>query len=214
MYLPYLGIFNKIKNSDVFVILDDALYSKGYYYNRNRIKTPNGEYMITIPLLKQSNCKLNNVKIANESSWGQKHFKTLEANYNKSDFFAEHIEFFEELYTRDWKYLHDINIEIFTYLLEQLDINVPYYYSSQIKIETSGSQRLIDICSYFDADTYLSGIGGKNYIDEELFECNNIQLEYQNYTPVKYKQLWGSFIPNLSAIDALFNLGKNINDVI
>ena len=59
------------------------------------------------------------------------------------------------------------------------------------------------------ADTYISGIGGKKYLDEKLFEKNKIILKYQNYAPIRYLQhISKSFIPNLSIIDLLANVGS------
>ena len=60
------------------------------------------------------------------------------------------------------------------------------------------------------AETYISGIGGKQYLDEKLFKNENINLEYQNYTPIYYEQnLSKSFIENLSVIDLLANVGPD-----
>jgi hypothetical protein len=64
------------------------------------------------------------------------------------------------------------------------------------------------------AKEYLSGIGGKNYLEPELFERNGIKLKYQNYKPKEYKQLYGEFIPNLSVIDLLFNMGDEAQEYI
>ncbi|MFQ6120931.1 MAG: WbqC family protein [Methanosarcinales archaeon] len=217
MYLPYPGFFNKMKNVDIFVFLDDAKYSEGYYYNRNRIKTPKGILMLTVPIKKSSSQKLNQVEIANNIKWQKKHLKSLYANYSKAYHFKDYIEFFEEVYNTEWKTLQELNMKTLFYLIEKLNIDVPIYFSSDLLRDRAPSvktQRIIDICQELDADVYLSGIGGKNYLDKTLFEKNNIKLEYQNYVPKEYKQLWGTFIPNLSVIDLLFNLGENAKEVI
>ena len=79
---------------------------------------------------------------------------------------------------------------------------------SKLKVVGESTERLIEVCKKLDADTYISGIGGKNYLVEELFEKNNINLQYQNYNPITYTQnLAESFIPNLSIIDLLSNVG-------
>ena len=214
MYLPYPGIFNKMKNADIFVFLDDAQYSDGYFYNRNRIKTSKGTLMLTVPIIKSSGQKLNEVKIATNIKWQKKHLKSLYANYSKADYFNSHIDFFEKIYSTQWENLHDLNVKTMVHIKETLDINVPFYFSSELKCKTTGTQRIIDICRTLDADVYLSGISGKDYLDPKLFESNNIKLEYQKQAPRKYKQLWGNFIPNLSIIDLIFNLGDKANEFI
>ncbi len=218
MYLPYIGFFNKIKKADIFVIGDDFRYSKGYFYNRNKIKTPHGELMLTVPLKKNSSLKeLKEVEISNNRDWSKKHLQNIELYYKKSNYFENYIDFFERIYNKEWKTLYDLNVETLFYLLEQLDIDVPIYYTSSLLkdyVFTNKTQKLVDICKELNATVYLSGISGKDYITEKIFEDNNLKLEYQNYLPKEYKQLWGRFIPNLSVIDLLFNLGEDARDII
>ena len=209
MYLPYPGIFNKIENVDMFVFLDDVQYSNQYYYNRNRIKTPSGEQMLTVPIKKTFGQKLNEVKIENNVMWQKKHMKTLIANYSRAEYFEEHKSFFEHIYSVKWEKLHDLNMHIMRYLLEQLDITTPFYFSSEVVKDTtsSGTERLVEICRELNADVYLSGIGGNDYLNLKQFDSVGIEVEFQNFEQKKYKQLFGNFIPNLSIIDLLFNLG-------
>ena len=214
MYLPYPGVFNKMKSADIFVFLDDAQYSDGYYYNRNYIKTSKGALLLTVPIIKSFGQKLNEVKIATNIKWPQKHLKSLYANYSKADYFSSYIGFFEEIYSTHWKRLHDINMETMLYIKDVLDINIPFYFSSELKCESTGARRIIDICKTLNADVYLSGISGKDYLDQKRFESNNIKLEYQEYVPKEYKQLWGDFIPNLSIIDLIFNPGDNTKEFV
>jgi hypothetical protein len=210
MYLPYPGIFNKIKRVDIFVFLDDADYSNQYYYNRNRIKTPIGDQMLTVPVKKSFGQKLNEIKIENNILWQKKHMKTLITNYNKADYFKTYKDFFEEIYNIKWDKLHDLNMYTIIYLLEHLNITTPFYFSSEMprSKKMKGTERLVEICRELNADVYLSGISGIDYLDLKLFEDSGIKVEYQNYEPKKYKQLYGEFIPNLSIVDMLFNLGS------
>ena len=68
----------------------------------------------------------------------------------------------------------------------------------------------MNVCKIIGADTYVSGMGGKMYLDEKLFAESKIKLVYQNYTPVVYpQQLSKSFIPNLSILDLLANVGPD-----
>ena len=53
-YLPYLGFFDRIAKSDVFVILDNAQFQKGGFINRNKINTATGWQWITVPLINKS----------------------------------------------------------------------------------------------------------------------------------------------------------------
>ena len=67
----------------------------------------------------------------------------------------------------------------------------------------------MNICKKLGADTYISGIGGKRYLDEKSFEKNKIILKYQNYNQIRYLHHFSkSFIPNLSILDLLANVGS------
>src|SRR5438046_8743269 len=57
-------------------------------------------------------------------------------------------------------------------------------------------------------DAYLSGVGGHDYPDESQFA--DVQLLYDEFVPTPYPQLFGDFIPNLSAIDAVFHCGESV----
>jgi len=68
------------------------------------------------------------------------------------------------------------------------------------------------------ADTYLSGIGGKDYLEENNFKPNSIKLMYQNFVHPVYTQLnmndKKDFIPNLSIIDLIFNHGPHSLNIL
>ena len=91
---------------------------------------------------------------------------------------------------------------------EILGLKIEIIKESELNINGASSERLVNICKNIGAETYVSGIGGLNYITEELFVKNSISLEYQNFIHPIYKQnLSNNFIPNLSVIDILSNVG-------
>ena len=65
------------------------------------------------------------------------------------------------------------------------------------------------------ATKYLSGPGGRDYLNEKIFEQNKIKVEYQKHDPVIYPQKYAkSFVPNLSILDLLFNMGSDSKKLI
>ena len=62
-------------------------------------------------------------------------------------------------------------------LEKKSEIKVEIIRESELNVKTSSTQRIIDVCKKVGGDTYVSGIGGKNYLDEKLFENNNLKLE-------------------------------------
>jgi len=73
---------------------------------------------------------------------------------------------------------------------------------------------LIGICGELGADTYLSGSGGANYQDEEMFSKAGIRLIYADYHHPQYPQQFGDFIPGLSVIDLLCNCGPDSRSIL
>jgi hypothetical protein len=64
------------------------------------------------------------------------------------------------------------------------------------------------------ADVYLSGEFGKDYLDEKIFTAHGIKVVYQRFLHPEYKQMFEPFIPNMSAIDLLFNYGEGSKRIL
>jgi hypothetical protein len=213
-YLPWMGYFDLIYQSDIFVFLDDVQFTKQSWQQRNKIKTSNGEKWLTVPVIQNINQKINETKIDGKSNWKAKHIKSIKFNYSKSPYFDKYFKFFEEAYSLDWKYLADLNIHIIKWIAKQLDINKDFLRSSTINVKGKKTDFLVNMCKKLNADTYLSPLGSSVYIEKTLFEKEGIKLEYQNFEHPTYRQLYGKFIPYLSVIDLLFNEGSNSPAII
>jgi len=206
-YIPWLGYFHKMASVDQFVFLDTVQYKKREFQNRNCIKTPSGSTWLTVPVLTKGSFfqKINEVKIDNQERWREKHCESIKRNYSKAPCFKIYQNFLDEIYGKEWNYLVDLNIATINYLKNALHINTPVLLESEIGTTRTKTERIIEICKKLKADIYLSGKGAKDYMDENLFKKNGIRLEYQEFHHPVYPQLHGVFIPNLSAIDYIFN---------
>jgi hypothetical protein len=213
-YLPYPGFFHKLLNSDIFVIQDDIQPSKDT--NRNKIMASTGPTWLTVPIQKNEiTIPIKELKINNEIKWSKLHWKKISAVYNKSDYFYLYKEYLENIFNHEWKNIFDLNYELIKQVNKWLEIDIKIIRESELSPKGISTERLVNVCKKLDATTYLSGIGGKNYLDETLFVKNNITLKYQNYSPMNYKQIHSlKFIPNLSILDMLCNIGPNTLDLI
>ena len=208
-FFPYPGFFNKIFLSDVFVILDRTQFEFGIT-NRNKIITPEGTWTrISIPVKTgQKFFQINDVKINNDMNWKEKNLDLISKSYSKSKFFDLYNTSINSIFEEKWEYLIEINIKILKTIFEWLDIKTKIIFESELNVKGTSSEKLLNICKQVDATKYVSGSGGKNYLDEKIFQKNHIDIEYQKYTPILYSQLNSkSFIPNLSILDLLFNMG-------
>ena len=208
-YLPYLGFFHKLSLADTFVIMDDTQYDKKFT-NRNKIKVPGNWIWLTVPINKKHKFVANKiVEINNEENWQSDHFKKINHSYSNSEFFKKNYKtFFEKIYSKKWDHLFTLNYELIIQLIDWLDIKIEVIKESELNVKGNSTERLVNISKKIGAETYVSGIGGKEYMNEKMFETNNIKIEYQNFKCPIYKQVFNSeFIPNLSIIDLLFNIG-------
>jgi hypothetical protein len=216
-YLPWLGFFEQMYRSDVFVIYDDVQYDKEGWRNRNRIKTANGIQWLTVPvLLKGSDSQMIfDVKIDNKTNWRKKHLTAIRQNYSKAPCFKDYIGIFEDAYARDWDLLVALDMYFIQTLAECLGMgHKNIVRSSSLDIRGGRIERLIKICEFFGADVFYEGASGKNYIDEIEFLAKGVNVEFQNYRHPVYRQLYGNFIPCLSVIDLLFNHGTESLKII
>ena len=208
-YLPYVGFFHKLSLADTFVIMDDTQYDKKFT-NRNKIKVPGNWIWLTVPINKKHKFVANKiVEINNEENWQSDHFEKINRSYSNSKFFKKNYKaFFEKIYSKKWDHLFTLNYELIIQLIDWLDIKIEVIKESELNINGNSTERLVNISKKIGAETYVSGIGGKEYMNEKMFETNNIKIEYQNFKCPIYKQVFNSeFIPNLSIIDLLFNIG-------
>ena len=213
-YFPYLGFFKKIESADVFVFLDDVQYTRSDWDNRNKINTRDGPMWLTIPILNKSREFLNEVKIDHTQNWIYKHKSAIKFSYQNTPFFDLYWKDIESILDKKYTKLIDLNMKLINYFKSVLDINTETVFSSDLKINSNGSEKLCQICMKLKADTYLSGELGKNYLDLKLFENNQIKIIFEEFKHPTYSQMNLKFLPNMSIIDLLFNEGDNSINIL
>ena len=209
-YLPWLGYFDKIDKADVFVLLDNVQFKKNEWQNRNKIKTAQGWMWLTVPVLYKYPNHIDEVQINNRIDWRKKHLRALEINYQKAPYFRNFFPEVEHFYAEDSDFISEANRASVLMLLRMLGIHRETEIASVLgHLPEEPSERLAAICETVKADTYLSGAGGKDYLDLEPFNDKGITVLFQDFKHPVYMQLYGDFIPNLSLLDLLFNCGPD-----
>ncbi len=208
MYLPWIGFFHKLKGSDQFVILDSVKYSRNNFFNRNRVKTPRGSAWLTVPIRRTDlNIAMEKVRIDNSSVWREKHMNIMTANYQNAPFYDYCSKMLFEPLNQEWESLVDLNIAFLKDISQLLRINRVTYRSSQLDVKGTRTALIVDICKTLGADTYLSGLGAREYLEEDKLAKAGISLVYQTFHHPVYPQLHGPFLKNLSIVDLIFNCG-------
>lgn len=211
-FLPYLGFFHKITKADLFVVMDDVQFMDRGFQHRNTIKMQTGTQWLTVPLNYNRFDIINDVKIDATQTWRRKHWAAIETNYAKAPYFAQLApELRAILVDGGHTHLAPLNIDLMHWVLRTLGISVPVKLSSTLGITGQKSERHINICRAVGADTYLSGPGGRLYMDMAEFEQSGVRVLFQEYRSKEYQQLHPKhgFIPDLAVIDPLFNVGPD-----
>lgn len=213
-YLPWLGFFELIYNCDLFVLLDDVQYTKKDWRNRNRIRTKGRWIWLSVPVLtknKQSQL-INEVRINYSTNWRRKHLKAIEINYNKTKYFNDYFPYFEKLYTRDWEYLLDLDIEIINWAVKALNIKTPIIKSSGLNTEGKKEDKIINICKKLNVAELYDTKAAQDILNLDKINKSGIKIKFQDYQHPIYKQIYEPFLPYMSAIDLLFQYGpKSLN---
>ena len=213
-HLPWLGFFQKISQADLFVFLDSVQFRKNYFQNRNKIRTANGWTWLSVPVKKNINTLIKDVEIDNNQNWRRKCWNSFFFAYNKAPFFREYSNILEKKYKQDWINLCELNIQLIKQFLGFLSLEPVILRSSEIDACGKGSDLILDICKKVNADTYVSGIFGKEYLKLSDFKEAGIEVIFQGFHHPIYKQLYEPFIPGMSIIDLLFNHGPDSLDII
>ena len=221
-YLPYLGFFHKIAQADLFVIVDNVQFVKRGpfgWIHRNRIRTDGGEgwSWLTVPVLTKGKFeqKIRDVELDPDAPWARKHWKSLEWAYRGAPQFAWTAERLRPGYDRTWKRLAELNEEVIRVLLDAFGIRTPVERAGDRGVEGKATEYVVNLCRTYGADAYLSGIHGRDYLDPAAFAAAGINLRFQEFEHPVYPQgRPGPFVPNLSAVDLLFQRGPESRGIL
>ena len=216
-FAPYIGFFQRLTNSDLFIILDNVqfVHSNNGWTHRDKIRTREGEKWITNSVKKTSRNSLINEIIYSKSDWRTRNLNLIKQNYRKAKFFGTMFPYFEDLYYLKKESLLEFNMIWIKSICNLLDLKIDIVYSSQLDVSGAKNDLIINLLNSVNATDYLSGDGAKAYLEEDIFTENNINLIWQNYSHPIYEQQFEGFIPYLSIIDCLLNCGiKQTKDLI
>lgn len=217
-YIPWIGYFDRISQSDLFISLDNVQLdqsSKTRFTNRNKINTANGPLWLTLPIMLKGNSHkhINELRLV-QDQWKKKHKKNIQFNYKNALFFDEINSPILEAFDRDWDLMVDLIYHFETYFFDLLKINTPVVRSSEIDVDGQKSDYILNLCKAHGATEYVSGIFGRDYLDQSAFQKAGIRVLIHDYKPIPYKQNFDGFTPYLSIIDLIFNQGTRSSDWI
>jgi len=215
-YIPWLGYFYKMDKADMFIHLDTVQFRRNEFQNRNRIKAMNGWNWLTVPVEYTDHKQLiKDVMVNNSIRWQNKHKKSIMDSYENSENYQDIITVIEWIFTSHWQSLSTLNIDIVNCFKELMGITTEEVCASDLSVDTKQpDNRIIELIKEVGGDTYLSGPGGKNYMDLEAYKAAGIKVVFSTFNHPVYKQLFGEFQPHMSILDLLFNHGGDSLNVI
>lgn len=214
-FLPYIGYWQLINAADKFVIYDNIQYTKKGWINRNRILKNGEASYITVPLKDESDfLDIKDRHLAD--SWSKEFahlLRKIQSYYKKAPYFTDIYPIIE-------KCIKFTNINLFEFTYNSIII-IKNYLEIDTVIEISSNtpqnpllknkDRVINLCQYYNADTYINSIGGTHLYDKSEFKNENINLFFIKSYAIIYKQFYNEFIPWLSILDVMmFNSKEEI----
>lgn len=236
-FMPYLGYFQAIAAVDKYILYDNLSYILEGWINRNRIRFRNAEpNFITVPIVNKSpNILIRDIVIANSQPWRDSIMRCIEQAYKKSPHYQEIQPLIEDIFSKEYEYISNLNCESIIKISRFLDIGTDIvfdnsgYLEMEEKLDILGTRkdysfypymektrpekkvaRAIAMCKKENADFFLNAIGGVELYDKKEFKEYGISLNFIKMNDIRYPQRCkdGSFEPNLSIIDVLMNNGK------
>ncbi len=224
-FIPYLGFFDKMKKSNIFVIRDEVLFVKNEFQNRNLIRvnsydnlySPTSKWL-TVPVdhpydyIKYVTIKKDVTR--HNKLWHLHMLHEIEASYANAPFFSTYFPEIKKIFDNTDDLLITLNMKIINFLKSVFKIKTEIILASTLNLKplhyqkSDATEDLVSICQKLEAEVYLSGIGGKGYLEYNQFKHAKIAVQFQNFNHPYYQQNYPGFLPNMSAIDALFCLGK------
>lgn len=214
LYWPWLGFFDKLSKADTFVYLDSVQFSNNDYQHRNKIRTKDCWQYITVPIKHNGFQAIKDVEIDNTQNWRAKHLKSIEQNYSKAPYYDKYIEAIRDIYSFRYKWLDYINEITIFWCLRQLGIEIEMRRASNYNFKGQKSDLILDICKQLNADTYISGAFGRDYLNLNDFKDAGIEVIFQSYQHPTYKQAYEGFEPYMSILDLLMNYGDKSLEIL
>lgn len=212
-YIPWLGFFNKIIQSDIYIVFDDVQFPRGKdFAYRNKIKTPQGGKWLSLPVSNKSQLvEWRHALLSTDVDWRADHLNQITAAYRNAPYYSEVFDMLEKIYDKDYNSVEELNLTIIETILDIYNWHGTIIKSSELNVNERGLEKIIGLLNEVKATTYITGVGAgsQRYIDESIFKYNNIGLQYQQFNHPEYNQQHGAFEPYMSIIDLLFNEGFN-----
>ena len=189
-YLPPVQYFAHLQSAEQVWIEQYDHYQKQTYRNRCVIAAPDGPLSLTVPIEKPNTQKafMRDIHISDHGNWRHLHWNAIESAYNHTPFFEYYKDDFRPFYEKKFDFLVDYNEQLCQLVCQLIDIDTSFQRTESYVAEPSNT--IIDL---------------RDAIHPKKELMNDASFGVIPYYQVFQERL--GFLPNLSIIDLLFNMG-------
>lgn len=212
-FFPWMGYFDKMDKSDIFILLDEVQLTDSSMTQRNRVLNCNGApAYLTVAFQKAGYMQkqLREIELNVEVDWQKRQVDFLKGTYGKMPYFNEVWELIKPIYTKQYNKLVDVNYDSICLMKHVLGITTQLVWQSDLNYPRDAHKNdlILNLCKSVSADCYLSGNGARKYMDIESFLREGIEVEFQKFEAPAYEQKYAKeFCAGLSMLDVLLNCG-------
>lgn len=186
LYLAPIPLYAQLYKCKALVINGDEPFVKQTYRSRATIATENGTQNLTIPVIHDGGrTAMRDVRISEHGNWRHQHWNAMVSAYRKSPFFDYYADDFAHFYEERDGFLMDFNLRLHGVISELLGLD------REVRIIDNSNK-------------------ATEFIDLRHIAEPKALTEIEGYTAQPYYQVFAQrngFIPNLSILDLLFNMG-------
>lgn len=182
-FLPWLGFFDKLAQSDRFVLLDDVQFprtSRGTYTNRVQLLIGGQPQWLTVPIVREGVRRIREVRIDDRRPWRRKALKTIEHNYARAPRFAEVMPLVREILEHDTDRIAQLNEHAIRRLAPQ-HADKLVRQSDLPPVDAAATDLLIGLVKAAGGDAYLSGDGADGYQEEPKYAAAGLGFRLQGF---------------------------------
>ena len=189
-YLPPVQYFAHLQSAEQVWIEQYDHYQKQTYRNRCVIAAPDGPLSLTVPIEKPNTPKafMRDIRISDHGNWRHLHWNAIESAYNHTPFFEYYKDDFRPFYEKKFDFLVDYNEQLCQLVCQLIDIDTSFQRTESYVAEPSNT--IIDL--------------------RDAIHPKKEVMDDASFSAVPYYQVFQErlgFLPNLSIIDLLFNMG-------